>query len=139
MRIGELADAVGVNTKTIRYYEQIGLLPDPPRSPGGYRQYDERDVERLAFIRRARDVDLGLGEVGEILALRDRGERPCDYVLQVAVRRIDELDERINRMQQARDELHELLGNANRRSTGDGGYCELIEHRTDTAAGATGS
>lgn len=130
MRIGELAAAVGVNTKTVRYYEEIGLLPDPPRSPGGYRQYDHNDVEQLAFIRRAREVDLRLDEVAEVLALRDRGERPCDFVLRVASRRIEELDERIRRMQKARAELDTLLDNANRQPSSEDCYCQLIEHQT---------
>lgn len=127
MLIGELADEVGVNPKTVRYYESIGLLPEPERTDAGYRLYDEQDVERLAFVRRATELDLQLDEIGEILALRDRGEQPCGYVTEVARRRIGELEERIAAMQQVRDELEELLDRAP--ATG-GGYCELIEHRT---------
>ena len=80
MRIGQLAERFGVNTKTIRYYESIGLLPSPVRRPSGYRVYGESDAERLAFVRTAQRFGLHLDQIGEILGLRDRGERPCDYV-----------------------------------------------------------
>lgn len=128
MRIGELADAVGVNPKTIRYYETIGLLPEPARSPGGDRQYAQEDVDRLAFVRRAQQLGLSLAEVEEVLALRERGDRPCEYVLTVARERVDELDRRITEMQRARDELAGLLQRAHDLPTHEACYCELIQH-----------
>ena len=74
MRIGELAGRLGVNPKTIRYYESIGLLPDPGRTPSGYRVYDEDAVDRLRFIRTAQRLGVTLDEVKEILGFRERGE-----------------------------------------------------------------
>lgn len=131
MLIGELAETVGVNPKTVRYYESIGVLPEPARTTAGYRDYGPEDVERLAFVRRAVQLDLQLDEVAEILALRDRGERPCDYVLDVARRRVDELEERIRSMQHARDELANLIHKAPApESDPDACYCQLIEHDT---------
>lgn len=134
MRIGELADAVGVNPKTIRYYEEIGLLPQPPRTPGGYREYDDDDVERLAFIRRAQQLELQLDEIREVLALRESNARPCDYVLQVARQHLSELDERIAQMQRARNELDALVRRAQSLPTEPGRYCSLIEHRNEEAS-----
>lgn len=132
MRIGELADAVGVNPKTIRYYEQIGLLPEPFRTPEGHRRYDHQDAERLAFIRRAQQLGLHLDEIGEVLALRERSQRPCDYVLDVARQRLAEFDERIAEMQRARQELHDLVLHRAGELQGDSGqYCRLIEHRAE--------
>lgn len=132
MRIGELADTVGVNPKTIRYYEEIGLLPEPARSPEGHRRYDHHDVERLAFIRRAQQLGLHLDEIGEVLALRERSQRPCDYVLDVARQRLAEFDERIAEMQRARRELHDLVVQRAGELPGDSGhYCGLIEHAAD--------
>lgn len=130
MRIGELADEVGVNPKTIRYYESIGLLPEPDRTTSGYRDYTPADVERLAFIRRAQRLDLRLDEIGEILALREQGERPCDYVLDAASRHIEELDRRIREMQRARAELSGLLDRADELPEDQACYCNLIEHHT---------
>lgn len=136
MRIGELADTVGVNPKTIRYYEAIGLLPEPARSPGGDRTYDQDDVERLAFVRRAQQLELTLDEIGEILALRERSQRPCDYVLTVAQRRLVELDDRLSAMHRAREELSALVERAEQLSAGEGSYCGLIEHHAGTEGGA---
>lgn len=129
MLIGELAQRVGVNPKTIRYYESIGLLPEPARGSSGYRDYGPGDVERLAFVRRATELDLQLDEIAEILALRERGERPCNYVLDAARRHVDDLEQRIAQMRQARDELQTLLECASDLpDDNDGCYCPLIEH-----------
>lgn len=129
MRIGELADKTGLNPKTIRYYEQIGLLDEPDRTPSGYRVYGPDDVDRLAFIRRAQHLGLRLDEIAEILALRDSGQPPCNYVRQVARDRLDDVERRIADLQRARDELRGLLARADQQP-GDGvGYCRLIEHQ----------
>jgi DNA-binding transcriptional MerR regulator len=71
MRIGELATRFGLNPKTIRYYEEIGLLPRAERSDSGYRLYDEHDVERLGFIRRAKTLGLSLDEIRDILSVQE--------------------------------------------------------------------
>ncbi|MPZ12648.1 MAG: MerR family DNA-binding protein [Kiloniellaceae bacterium] len=134
MRIGELAAQIGVNPKTIRYYESIGLLPDPARTGAGYRLYGAGDIDRLAFIRRAQRLDLSLDEIGEILALRERGERPCGYVLDIAHTRLDELDRRITEMQHAREELHALLQRPGDPPNDDGCYCQLIQHQPEIAS-----
>lgn len=133
MRIGELAARVGVNPKTIRYYESIGLLPTPARTDAGYRMYGDEDIDRLAFVRRAQQLEFGLDEIAEILALREGGERPCSYVLGVARSRLDDLDRRIAEMQRARDELRALLEHADGADVAadNGAYCHLIEHRPD--------
>ncbi len=128
MRIGELAQLAGVNPKTIRYYESLGVLPNADRTTTGARRYRAEDVERLRFVRRARGVGLRLDEIREILALRDRGRRPCDYVVSVASRRVAELDDRIAEMEHARDELQRLLSRASRTDAREGRWCELLEH-----------
>ncbi|MGH3981421.1 MAG: MerR family transcriptional regulator [Pseudonocardiaceae bacterium] len=74
MRIGQLAAQTGVSTKTIRYYEDIGVLHAPPRAPSGYRDYSDDAAPRLRFVRAAQSVGLTLGEIREVLAFRDRGE-----------------------------------------------------------------
>jgi DNA-binding transcriptional MerR regulator len=77
MRIGEIANRVGVNTKTIRFYESIGVLPEPPRTKSGYRDYDDDHVERLRFIKTAQRLSLKLEDIAEILAFRDRATGPA--------------------------------------------------------------
>lgn len=128
MRIGELAQKVGVNPKTIRYYEGIGLLPDPARLPSGYREYTDDDVERLRFIKTAQRLGLSLSEISEILGFRDRSERPCDYVLGVLDRQVADLDRRMAEMRALRRELVALKADADRLGPGPACYCAVIEH-----------
>jgi len=87
-RIGEVAAAVGLNPKTLRYYEEIGLLPPPPRTATGYRLYDEEAAERLRFILQARAVGLTLEEISEIMRLRGDGQEPCAHVLALLDRKL---------------------------------------------------
>lgn len=128
MRIGELADQLGLNTKTIRYYESIGLLPDPERTPSGYRDYDDGAGERLRFIRTAQRLGITLDEIREILAFRDRGDQPCGYVREVLRRQVDEIDERIAELRQLRRELVTLDDIADQLPDPGPGQCRLIEH-----------
>ncbi|MDQ6798534.1 MAG: heavy metal-responsive transcriptional regulator [Actinomycetota bacterium] len=128
MRIGEVADRVGVNTKTIRYYEGIGLLPDPERLPSGYRTYSDDDVNRLSFIRTAQRLGLSLSEISEILGFRERSERPCDYVLGVLGRQVADLDRRMAEMADLRRELVSLKMQADHLPTDPTCYCAVIEH-----------
>lgn len=112
MRIGELADRSGVTVKAIRFYEDIGVLDPPERTPSGYRDYDETALNRLEFIRAAQGVDLTLGEIREVVALRDRGETPCEHVTGLLQRRSAEIEERIAALQQLQGELKRLARRA---------------------------
>lgn len=76
LKIGQLADATGTTAPTIRYYEHIGLLPDP-RRVGGQRRYDDDDVRRLTFIRRCRDLDFSVEQVRDLVALAHDADRSC--------------------------------------------------------------
>lgn len=128
MRIGELAERLGLNTKTIRYYESIGLLPEPERTPSGYRTYEEVDAERLVFIKAAQRLGLALDEIREVLALRDRGEAPCGYVRGLIRNEIADIDRRLDELQDLRKELVALDRRATDADRGNGRFCELIEH-----------
>lgn len=108
MKIQELAKITGVSAKTIRYYEEIGLLPAPARGENNYRQYDERDAERLRLVAGARRLDLSLEEIREILALRERREPPCRVLLERLQQKADEIAERIRALQQMERDLREL-------------------------------
>ena len=129
MQIGRLAERVGVTTKTIRFYEASGVLPPATRTESGYRRYGEGDVERLTFIKTAQRLGLSLNEIGEIIAFRDRGQRPCAYVQKLLRRQVNELNERIAEMRRLSDELQRLEAAAAASVSGDGGtYCQVIEH-----------
>ncbi len=128
MRIGELADLISVPAKTIRYYEEIGLLPPPERHPNGYRSYDQPAADRLRFVKAAQAVGFSLGEIKEILAFRERGEKPCGHVLDLVDRRARDITEQIAALEEMQADLRRLSARARAASGGDSSYCHLIEH-----------
>lgn len=105
MFIQELAKLTGVPAKTIRYYESIGLLPDPQRAENNYRQYTTDAVERLRFIVSSRSLGFNLADIGEFLTARDAGTLPCKRVLDSFDQRISEIDRRIADLLALRDTL----------------------------------
>ena len=107
--IGRLAQATGVSAKTIRFYEEAGVLPPARRAANGYRQYDESDVRRLRFIRNARVLDFSLEELKEVLALRERGEAPCVHVMGLFTQKMEQIDAQIRHLQELRGDLRQLL------------------------------
>ncbi|MDH6244025.1 heavy metal-responsive transcriptional regulator [Mycobacterium sp. OTB74] len=109
MKIGELAQLGATTAKTIRFYEQEGLLPEPARTASGYRDYDPQTVDRLNFIARAQAAGLSLREVRQVLAIADRGEQPCGHVVQVLAERLDQVQARITELQGLEQHLSALL------------------------------
>ncbi len=140
MRIGELAARFGLNPKTIRYYEEIGLLPKAGRSDSGYRRYDSRDVERLGFIRRAKTLGLELSEIRDILAVQQEGAPPCDQVLSLIDTKISAIDRRMAELATFRAELATLRATWTdederfRRSATPACICPIIEQQTEVEA-----
>lgn len=127
--VGKLAAAANVGVETVRFYERRGLMPEPRRSPAGYRQYGPEALERLGFIGRAKTLGFTLAEIGELLALRD-SERPCAEVRARAQQRIDDIDRRVAgllAMQQALGSLIERCDDAMSDA------CPLIDALTGSA------
>lgn len=108
MQMKRFVQKTGLPAKTIRYYEKIDVLPPPKRLDNGYRAYDERDVARAQFVGSARHLDLSLDDIREILALRDRHEAPCRYVLKLLDDKANEINQRIAALQKLETELREL-------------------------------
>ncbi|MHB8672015.1 MAG: heavy metal-responsive transcriptional regulator [Acidimicrobiales bacterium] len=108
MRIGQVAEAAGMTTKALRYYERAGLLPEPPRTGSGYRDYPESALDRLRFIRAAQAVGLTLGEIRGVIGFRDQGTPPCSHVLELIEGRAADLDRRIAELAQLREVLRQL-------------------------------
>jgi DNA-binding transcriptional MerR regulator len=111
MRIGNLAAECGLTTKTLRYYESLGLLT-ADRTPSGYRSYDEGVIARLQFIRDAQASGLSLIEIKSILELKDSGARSCDHTASLLDRHIRDIDEQMERLRVARNELQRLASRA---------------------------
>jgi len=105
MNIGELARLTGVSTKAIRYYEEIGVLKVPERSPNGYRTYGPDTVDRLRFVKDAQMTGLSLAEITTILDQRSKGEPTCKHVMTLLDDHLQELDWRIKTLQKTRSKL----------------------------------
>jgi DNA-binding transcriptional MerR regulator len=133
MQIKEFAQQTNLSAKTIRYYEEIGLLPPSKRLENGYRDYDSNDVARARFVAGARSLDLSLDDVQEILALRDRREAPCRTLLQLLAEKADEISQRIAALHRLETELRALhqLGQTFSMDDIDGKncVCHLVEER----------
>ncbi len=108
MLISELAEKTEVSPKTIRYYESIDVLPVPERLDNGYRDYDQEDVDRLRLVAGARRLDFSLDDIQEILAMRDEGEAPCRFVLDLMEEKVDEIDRRIRELKRLQGQLRDL-------------------------------
>lgn len=109
LRIGELAAATGLGTETIRYYEKVGLLPAPARTPAGYRAYGPEAADRLHFIRGAQRLGLRLEDIRNLLAIRDTGTCPCEPAADFLSRRLAEVDAQIQRLEALRTEMATML------------------------------
>jgi len=130
MRSSELAGQVGVNTETLRYYERRGLLQEPPRTSGGYRNYPAVAVELLRFIKRAQELGFTLDEVEELLHLEAGGPDSCDAARALAAARKADLEARIADLQRMRDSLGELIATCERdRADRSCALLEAIEDR----------
>ena len=109
MNIGQAAKRSGVAAKTIRYYEEIGLIPPAGRTPSGYRDYGESEVEMLRFINRARSLGFSVADVGDLLALwRDRGRASAD-VRRIAQEHVAAVERKIAELQAIRQTLEGLI------------------------------
>jgi DNA-binding transcriptional MerR regulator len=103
--IGRLSRQTGVQIETIRYYEKIALLSAPARTRSGYRQYEERHVERLRFIRRGRDLGFSIESIRALLALAERPDLPCDGADNMVASHLAEVDRKIEDLNRLRVEL----------------------------------
>ena len=108
MLIGDLADRAGLSAKAIRFYEQAGLLPQPPRTSGGYRDYPPGAVDRLAFIRHAQAAGFTLADIRGVLAIRDSGQAPCQHVSVLIGEHLAQVERRIAELTRTRDVLKDL-------------------------------
>lgn len=108
MNIGTVAKTTGVPAKTIRYYEDIGLIPPPTRGENGYRRYQERDVETLRFIQRSRKLGFSIRDVGNLLTLWQDQHRVSSDVKRLALEHIQEIENRIEELNSIRETLVRL-------------------------------
>ncbi|WP_029132892.1 helix-turn-helix domain-containing protein [Sedimenticola selenatireducens] len=122
--IGQMARIGNCKVQTIRYYEQIGLLPEPERSAGNQRIYNRAHMNRLGFIRHSRELGFSLDRIKEILALTDDPSHSCETVDQIARRHLLEVESRIKRLQSMRKELKRMIDRCSGNKVAD---CRIIE------------
>jgi MerR family mercuric resistance operon transcriptional regulator len=128
MSVGKLAKKAGVNVETVRYYERIGLLPQPQRLESGYRMYTNDDVIRLQFIRHAKELGFTLNEIRELLTLRVDSKCNCDDVRMRAEDKIRDISQKIEHLQRIREVLNQLVSACKlRKQTTDCPILEAIE------------
>ena len=127
--IGRAAAAAGLTTKTLRYYEAMGLLPPPDRTESGYRVYSPAEVRRLGFIVKAKRLGLTLREIREILTIRDGGGVPCIHVQHLLQRKVEEVGHQIVALTALRVELRRLARRCGReiRQGGQAAVCPHVE------------
>ena len=124
LSIGRLARIADVKIPTIRFYEQIGLLPEPDRTPSDRRVYEASAVQRLAFIRRARQLGFSIDAIRSLLELADHPERDCDEANALAAHQLDAIETKIAQLQALRTELKRMTLPACRGPAAD---CRVIE------------
>ncbi len=144
LTIGKLGEAAGVKVPTIRYYEQIGLLPEPERSARNQRLYGAKALDRLAFIRHARDLGFPLEAIRDLLSLSDRPDQSCAAVDIIAKEQLEAVKARIARLTALKTELERMITQCAQGTIED---CRVIEvlsdhalcagdHRAQTGSGA---
>lgn len=124
LTIGRLASATGTNVETIRFYEKSGILPSPSRTDGNYRSYDPSHLNRLSFIRRARDLGFSLDQVKALLALSDDRSRSCSAVDDIAKLHREEVERKIRDLQALKAELDRIIDTCKCGTVAD---CRIIE------------
>lgn len=124
LTIGSLAKKTGTKVQTIRYYEQIGLMPEPGRTEGGQRRYGDAEHDRLAFIRHARQLGFSLEAIRELLDLSDHPNRPCHEADAIARRQLKQVEQRLARLEALRTELKRMVHECSGGHTAD---CRVLE------------
>lgn len=131
LTIGELSKRTGCIIETIRYYERIGLMPEPPRTEGGHRSYDGDHLKRLTFIRRGRELGFTLQEVRDLLRLVDAGDYTCDEVKAFTLDHVAEIGRKIEDLQRLERVLKDMAAQCDLGSVPE---CPIVEALTHRAA-----
>lgn len=129
MQSGELSRLAGISTDTLRHNEHLGVLPKPPRTNGGYRDYPANSLDRVRLVQSALRVGFTLPELATILKMRDRGDAPCHRVRAVAEHKLEQVKQQINDLIGMRNQVERILKDwdALLARTGNGKQARLLE------------
>ena len=131
MKIGRLSELTDCKIETIRYYEKIGLLPEPARTDGGYRVYEDEQMKRLSFVRRCRELGFTIDEIRGLLALVDGGNYTCGDIKKLTLEHVDSIRQKIKDLKKLEKTLSKIASQCSGDSTPE---CPIID-----ALSATGS
>jgi len=129
LTIGRIASRAGIGVETVRFYERQALIDAPPRSAAGYRQYPENTIQRLRFIRRAKELGFSLKEIKELLVLHGDPKSTCSDIRQRAEKKLDDINGRIHDLEKMRDALEVLLAGCSSDATS--AQCPILQALTD--------
>jgi DNA-binding transcriptional MerR regulator len=124
LTIGDLAARSGTKVQTVRYYEQVGILPKPGRSAGNHRLYGQRDLDRLVFVRRGRELGFSLEDMRRLMSLADRADLSCDEADAIASAHLEEVREKIAQLRSLEEELGRMVSQCRHGTVSD---CRVIE------------
>jgi MerR family copper efflux transcriptional regulator len=127
MRIGELSRQSNLPVKTLRYYEELGLIQSQTRTEGGFRQFLPDCIPRLDFIKQAKSLGLSLQEIRHILDIHDQGEKPCREVRHTLQEKVEEIEQRIQELTQLKGHLNRLLAYDEESKPDSATICPIIE------------
>ncbi|EDP64809.1 probable transcriptional regulator [alpha proteobacterium BAL199] len=135
LSIGQVAQIAGCNVRTVRYYEQVGLLKPPVRSGGNQRQYTVAEVKRLMFIRHARELEFPLDTIRDLLALSDQPNQSCETVTTVARAQLNKVERRLKRLTALKRELESMVRQCAGGAMSD---CRIVEALADYPSNGAG-
>ncbi|KAA0686124.1 MULTISPECIES: MerR family transcriptional regulator [Azospirillum] len=124
LSIGDLGKATGTKAETIRFYEKVGILPEPARTSGNYRSYSEEHVRRLTFVRKARNLGFRLETVRALLDFADQPDRPCVEVDKLVIEQLHEVERKLADLERLRKELARMIQQCHGGPVSD---CRIIE------------
>jgi len=125
VRISQLAKAAHCDSETVRYYEKIKLLPEPPRNDSGYRMYNQKHLDRLNFIRHCRSLDMPLKEITALLHFRDNPSLQCDQVNSLIDEQLISVEKKIHMLEGLKEQLHALRNRCDDNHTA--GDCGILK------------
>jgi MerR family copper efflux transcriptional regulator len=130
MQIGSVAKKIGLSVDAIRFYERSSLLPRPPRTAGGFRQYGESDVETLAFIRRVQGLGFKLSEIRGLLNLRGARLQPCAPVRRRLEAKLSDVQRKLTDLQRLEHELRLALRSCDKAMRMQPAHCPILRQRS---------
>ncbi|MCD9147351.1 MerR family transcriptional regulator [Pseudophaeobacter flagellatus] len=131
LTIGALAKRTGTKVQTIRYYETIGLMPEPARSEGGQRRYDQAELDRLAFVRHGRQLGFSLEAIRDLLDLADNPAQSCADADSIAQRQLKQVEDRIARLQALQLELKRMISDCGQDSVAQCRVLEVLRNHSE--------